>query len=69
MDTVLVLLVLTLVVVMMSAVLARADDIVVELNHGGKLIGVTKQFNSGREVQVFYEIPYARPPIGELFSI
>ncbi|XP_059179288.1 uncharacterized protein LOC131958336 [Physella acuta] len=66
MATSLVVLVLTFVVVVMRPVLARGEDIVVQLNHGGKLRGVTKQFNSGREVQVFYEIPYARPPTGDL---
>lgn len=42
-----------------------ADELVVKLNHGGKILGSIKESQRGRKFFAFTGIPFAEPPTGE----
>jgi carboxylesterase type B len=43
-----------------------SEELKVQLNHGGKLVGRYLHSFSGRGIKAFLGVPYAEPPVGEL---
>lgn len=53
-------------VLVIGQAIASDSDLLVELDHGGSLMGTSLKSFSGRQIRSFLGVPYAKPPVGEL---